>query len=141
MSDRLDREIEEILRKSGSNSPRRLPVGKFQRLLRRWKPGTNNPLSWLRATPTSVMVVSLVLFGLSVFLRMAFRQLALLTALLAICLFVTAIVMSARQGGGTRYERRWRGQIVELPGDSPLSNLHFWWLRQQRKIRRWLDTR
>ncbi|MBI2865624.1 MAG: hypothetical protein HYX94_13830 [Chloroflexi bacterium] len=141
MSERLDREIEEILRKSASNSPKRLPSGRVERMLRRWKLGARYYLSWLKVTPTSVMVVSLILFGLSVFMRMAFRQLALYTALLAVFLFFTAIFMSARQTGRMSSERRWRGQLVDLPGDHPLRALQDWWQRQWLKVRRWLGSR
>ena len=141
MSDRLDREIEEILRKSGSPPPRRLPTGRFRRMARRWKLGFGYYASWLRMTPTSVMVMSLVLLGLSMFLRMAFRQLAFYLAVLAIVLFFTAIVMSARQTGGFSYERRWRGQLIDLPSNSPLRALQDWLRQKQRRIHRWLDTR
>lgn len=141
MGDRLEREIEEILRKLDSSSSRRSPGTSLRSMLQRWHVGFRRRLGWLRITPTSVMVMSLVLFGLSVFLGVALRQLAFYIALLAIVLFFTAVVMSARQGGRTSEERRWRGRLVDLPGDNPWSALQDWWLRQRRKFRRWLDSK
>lgn len=141
MSERLEREIEEILRKMDSTPPRRSFSTRFGRMVSRWGADLRYVFSGLRVTPTRVMVLSLVLFGVTIFLRGAMRQLALYVGLLAIVLFFTSIVMSARGSGGRAPEHRWRGQVVDLSGDSSWTSLRFWWARQRRKFRRWFDQR
>ena len=116
MADRIEREIEEILkkienfpdRKSGRPPPRRQGV-----------PGGNMVQRWLaRISLRKVMMWALFAVIVAFFLRGIPGAYWILIG--ALVVFATAFILSTRGGGpaANRYEKRWRGQPMDLSGPS-----------------------
>jgi hypothetical protein len=116
MADRIEREIEEILkkidnlpdRKSGRPPPRR-----------QGKPGGGVIQRWLaRVSLRKVMMWALFAVIVAFFLRGIPGAYWILIG--ALVVFVTAFILSTRGGGpaSNRYEKRWRGQPMDLSGPS-----------------------
>ena len=114
MADRIEREIEEILkkiehfpdRKSGRPPPRR--QGPSGGVVQRW-------LS--RISLRKVMMWALFAVIVAFFLRGVPGAYWILIG--ALVVFATAFILSTRGGpGGAQYEKRWRGQALDLSGPS-----------------------
>jgi len=116
MADRIEREIEEILRKID-----KFPEGSRQSKGRKSGSGGNRPArrpgtgaaKWLSAvTMRKVMMWALVAVIVAFFLRgMPFGYWMLIGAIIV---FVTAFFLSTRNGGPSVPEKRWRGQPLDL---------------------------
>jgi hypothetical protein len=114
MADRIEREIEEILkkienfpdRKSGRPPPRR--QGPSGGVLQRWL---------ARISLRKVMMWALFAVIVAFFMRGVPGAYWLLIG--ALVVFGTAFVLSTRAGGSRpQYEKRWRGQPLDLTGPS-----------------------
>lgn len=116
MADRIEREIEEILkkiehfpdRKSGRQPPRRQgPSGGG--VIQRWL---------ARISLRKVMMWALFAVIVAFFLRGVPGAYWILIG--ALVIFATAFILSTRGGGpaSNRYEKRWRGQPIDLSGPS-----------------------
>ena len=125
MADRVEREIEEILRKLDNfvpSKPRRTPrhVGQPFAAAQSW---FAHRLA--RISLQQVMMWSL----LAVILTFLLRGIpgAYLLMVFALIVFVTAFILSARGGhAGPAAEKRWRGQPMELHGPSWPNRIKAW---------------
>jgi hypothetical protein len=138
MSQKYEREIEEILKNLGEFVPeepltrrvsRRVDGSRF----RRWLPAGN----WRKyLTVQWFMVASISLVMLGFLLRIVSPSLASFVNMLGLLLFVAAILMAVLRFGGPRGERRWRGQTMNISyyGSG-------WWQSLQRRWRLWWGRR
>ena len=134
MADRIEREIEEILKKID-----KFPEGSRQPRGRR--PGGNGPVrrsgggasKWLSSvTMRKVMMWALVAVIVAFFLRSIPGGYWLLIG--AIIVFVTAFILSTRGGPVTGApEKRWRGQPLDLSEPGWPNKLKAWWKSRKRR--------
>jgi hypothetical protein len=127
MSDRIEREIDEILRKLDNVVP-----GKARRPIRRVGQPFSAAQSWLvrglaRISLKQVMMWSLFTVIVTFFLRaMPGASWVMIGALIV---FITAFFLS-RAGGGnsssSQGQKRWRGQPLDLSGPSWPNRLKAW---------------
>jgi hypothetical protein len=119
MADRIEREIEDILKKIDD-----LPAkGGKPRQVRRVNRGpVSNAQGWLsrslaRVSLNQVMAWSLVIIIAAFFLRaLPFASWLMIGALIVLA---TAFILSLHSGGGSRSpEKRWRGEVLDLRGPS-----------------------
>jgi hypothetical protein len=135
MADRIEREIEEILKKID-----KFPEGGLRQPRVR-RPGANGPVKrsgatskWLSAvTMRKVMMWALVAVIVAFFLRGIPGGYWLLIG--AIIVFVTAFVLSTRGGGPVSGgpEKRWRGQALDLSEPSWPDKFKAWWKGRKRR--------
>lgn len=136
MSEKFEREIEELLSRLGEWVPRDTPSQRFQRILRRqlfhwqdgWQRALTNLRSW-RAPLDQLMLGGLVLVVLSYLLRFVIPMAARYIGVLGVILFFTAFALSFSLGRQHRREFRWRGRVIQPPAGS-----RTWWER----VRRWI---
>ncbi|HEX5139820.1 MAG TPA: hypothetical protein VFX19_02645 [Dehalococcoidia bacterium] len=127
MADRIEREIEEILKKIDD-----LPERPKSRLRKPVHPAANS-LRWLsRINMRKVMIWALFAVLVAVFLRGIPGGYFLLIG--AILVFVTAFVLSTRGGGGSSSAspKRWRGQPMDLTEPAWPDKLKAWWKSRKR---------
>ncbi|MBI2322204.1 MAG: hypothetical protein HYU88_08995 [Chloroflexi bacterium] len=130
MSERLDREIQEILARFDDRGSRRRRPSGLQRLLgqlRAWFWGTGWDISPERLLTTAVaLIVAAFIVGRLV------PRLGAYLAIVAVVLFAASILFSVTGWHRPRHEKRWRGRVVEHParGGFDLSAL-------LRRLRRW----
>jgi hypothetical protein len=131
MADRIEKEIEEILRKIDNFVPERA---------RRPARSAGQPLaaagSWLlrrlaRISLNQVMMWSLLVVIIAFFARGAPVATWILVG--ALIVFATAFLLS-RVGGQRRpaAEKRWRGEPLDLSGPSWPDRLKAWWKGRRR---------
>lgn len=139
MSQRYEREIEELLRRmDGRIKPEPLSSRVRRRvervelaLLRAWR-------AFLRRSPIEqFMIASVVLAVLSYVLQLVSPRAAFYTGIISVVLFVLALTISiaSHRGGGFGGERRWRGRPIDLPpsGTDWWSQVRrWWWWRRHR---------
>jgi hypothetical protein len=116
MADRIEREIEEILKKI-ENFPERGKGGRPPR--RPAPPGGGTAQRWLaRVSLRKVMMWALFAVIVAFLLRGIPGAYWLLVG--ALVVFVTAFILQTRGGPktGPGYEKRWRGQTLDLSGPS-----------------------
>jgi hypothetical protein len=131
--DNIEREVEEILRKLDRFVPEE---GRLARARRRLGQATSDLLRTLRVrlsriSPGQVMLASLILVVVAFFFRSASPVLARWVIIGGLILFFTAFVLPLL-GGRSRYERRWRGQVIDLSEPSLGSRLRHWLQRRSR---------
>ena len=133
MPDRIEREIEDILRKIDNFVPERT-----RRSARRAGQPIASAHGWLvrrlsRVSLNQVMMWALILIVASVFFRgIPGVQWILIGSLIVL---VTAFLLSLRSGRGARISgsaKRWRGQPIDLSGPS-LPNRIKGWLKGRKK--------
>jgi hypothetical protein len=144
VSDRYQREIEELLRKMDTRSLHEPLPKRLSRRTSGFRAGLQQTLrGFLRRAPVEqFMIASIFLVLGSLVLGLlgtlvpsdALGTLTYWTSLLGLLFFVLAIVMSVagRQRGGGGPEQRWRGQVVEFrPRDQGLwTRLRGWFRRR-----------
>ena len=133
MSDKIEREVEEILRKLDKFVPEE---GRLARTRRRFGQATSEFLHSLaarfsRISLGHVMLVSLLLVVVAFFFRSSSPTLARWVIIGGLILFLSSFVLSLL-GGRSRYERRWRGQVIDLSEPSLSSRLRNWVQRRGR---------
>ena len=133
MSDKIEREVEEILRKLDKFVPEE---SRLARARRRLGQATSDLLHTLlvrlsRISLGQVMLASLILVVVAFFFRAASPVLARWVIIGGLILFFTAFVLSLL-GGRSRYERRWRGQAIDLSEPSLGSRLRNWLQHRSR---------
>jgi hypothetical protein len=118
MADRVEREIEEILKKIDDFVPDR---GRQRREPRKVSSGFSNAQGWFARrlaaiSLNQVMLWSLVLFVAAFFLRGIPGASWIMIG--GLIVFATAFVLSLRAPGGARRgpEKRWRGQPINDSG-------------------------
>ena len=132
MADRIEREIEEILKKID-----KLPEGSTRQPRVR-RQGGNGPVKrpssarWLSAvTMRKIMMWALVAVIVAFFLRGIPGGYFLLIG--ALIVFVTAFILSTRGGSPSNVpEKRWRGQPMDLSEPGLPDRLKAWWKRRKR---------
>ncbi|MFW6174268.1 MAG: hypothetical protein ACOC5K_00620 [Chloroflexota bacterium] len=112
--DRIRRDIEEILERDEARERRRQRVRSLTSRLK--LPRARD----VRITPARLAVGALLLVAVA----LAVRQFTLLLISAAFVLLIAAYLMQA-SGPSARYEKRWRGEIVEYP-DSASNKLRRW---------------
>ena len=133
MSDKIEREVEEILRKLDKFVPEE---SRLARTRRRLGQATSDLLHTLlvrlsRISLGQVMLASLILVVAAFFFRATSPVLARWAIIGGLILFFTAFVLSLL-GGRSRYERRWRGQAIDLSEPSLGSRLRNWLQHRSR---------
>jgi VIT1/CCC1 family predicted Fe2+/Mn2+ transporter len=133
VSDKIEREVEEILRKLDRFVPEE---SRLARVRRRLGQAASDLLHTLlarlsRISLGQVMLASLILVVVAFFFRSASPVLARWAIIGGLILFFTAFVLSLI-GGRSRYERRWRGQVIDLSEPSLGSRLRNWLQRRSR---------
>jgi hypothetical protein len=133
VSDNIEREVEEILRKLDRFVPEE---GRLARARRRLGQATSDLLHTLRVrlsriSPGQVMLASLILVVVAFFFRSASPVLARWVIIGGLILLFTAFVLPLL-GGRSRNERRWRGQVIDLSEPSLGSRLRRWLERRSR---------
>ena len=133
MSDKIEREVEEILRKLDEFVPEE---SRLARARRRFGQAVSDLLRALLARLSRIslgqmMLASLILVVVAFFFRNASPVLARWVIIGGIILFFTAFVLSLL-GGRSRYETRWRGQVIDLSEPSLGSRLRSWLQRRSR---------
>ena len=133
MSDNIEREVEEILRKLDKFVPEE---GRLTRVRRRLGQAifdlSHSLLARLsRISLGQVMLASLILVVVAFFFRSASPVLARWVIIGGLILLFTAFVLPLL-GGRSRNERRWRGQVIDLSEPSLGSRLRHWLERRSR---------
>jgi hypothetical protein len=133
VSDKIEREVEEILRKLDKFVPEE---GRLVRARRRLGQATSDLLHTLgarlsRISPGQMMLASLVLVVVAFLFRSASPVLARWVIIGGLILFCTAFILSL-VAGRSRYEKRWRGQVIDLSEPSLGSRLRSWLQRHSR---------
>jgi hypothetical protein len=133
MADRIEREIEEILKKLDNFVPERThkPVKRMGQPL-------NAAQSWFahrlaRISLKQVMMWSLFVVLVSFFMMRGFPG-AMWIMVGALIVFATAFVLS-RSGGGSQpqSQKRWRGQPIDLSGPAWPDRVKAW-LKGRRRV-------
>jgi hypothetical protein len=122
MADRIEREIEEILKKIDD-----LPERRKTKAVRKTPPGPSSLRVLSRINMRKVMMWSLFAILVS---ALVFRAIPIGGFLLigAIIVFVTAFVLSTRGGPTSNVsQKRWRGQPLDLSEPSWPNRLKAWW--------------
>jgi VIT1/CCC1 family predicted Fe2+/Mn2+ transporter len=133
MPDNLEREVEEILRKLDEFVPEE---GRLTRARRRVTTAFSDTLRGLlrslsRISSGQVMLGSLILVVVSFFFRSASPGLARWLIIAGLILFCTAFVLSLLSRR-PRYEKRWRGEVIDLSEPGLGSRLRNWLQRRGR---------
>lgn len=142
MSSKWEREIEEVLRKKKfieEDEPAPPPP---PRPIRRREPRKSSG-RWRRAvqdlSPSRLMWYGLGLGAAIYVLRPLFGPAVLFLALASVALIIAAVVVSVMQRESPYVEKRWRGQVIELPSrQRPIS---FTWRRFVRNVQRFFGRR
>lgn len=139
---RYEREIEEILQKivdfpSDSNARRRAKRPGLWSQIRHRIP----PIS-LSFTTNNLTVAAVILTILGFALHDYAPRVAPLASMAAVVLFV-AIIYQSFQHRRTRYEKRWRGQVIQFPSKqrTPWNELRFRLTILWRSLRWWISQR
>lgn len=133
MSNNLEREVEEILRKLDRFVPEEGPLPRARRRMAGAASGVLRAVlaRLSRVSLGQVMLASLILVLAAFFFRSASPALARWIMIGGLILFSTAFVLSL-VGGRSRYERRWRGQVIDLSEPSLGDRLRNWLQRRGR---------
>jgi len=133
VSDNIEREVEEILRKLDKFVPEE---GRLARARRRLGQAASDLWHTLLARLShislgQVMLASLILVVVAFLFRSASPTLARWAIIGGLILFFSVFGLSLL-GGRSRYERRWRGQVIDLSEPSLGSRLRHWLQRRSR---------
>jgi hypothetical protein len=131
--DKIEREVEEILRKLDRFVPEEGRLARTRRRLLQAVSDFSHALMvrLSRVSLGHLMLVSLVLVVLAFFFRSTSPTLARWVIIGGLILFFGAFVLSLL-GGRSQYERRWRGQVIDLSEPSLGSRLRNWFQRRSR---------
>lgn len=132
MSDRIDREIDDILRYVERRERRSLTRRIARLILPMTQAWQASFASFLRRSPVEqFMIASILLVLISFLLQFVAPRIAFYASALGVLLFVLAIGLSVagpRRSSG--YEKRWRGRPIDYSSPS------IWW-----QLRRWFQRR
>jgi hypothetical protein len=133
VSNNLEREVEEILRKLDRFVPEEGPLPRARRRMAGAASGVLHAvLARLSIVSLGqVMLASLVLVLVAFFFRSASPALARWVVIGGLILFFTAFVLSLL-GGHSRHERSWRGQVIDLSEPGLGARLRNWLQRRGR---------
>ena len=133
MADRIEREIEEILRKLDNFVPDRA-----RRPARRVRQPFIVAQTWIahrlaRISLNSVMMWSLLAFIITFFLSRGIPG-ASWIMIGSLLVFATAFLLSRRSGGRAATQKRWRGETLDLSGPSWANRLKAWIKGRRRRV-------
>ena len=137
MRDKYEREIEELLEKldrSDQFVPQR-PHRPRQSGFSRWIQTLRQNASGMRIqlSPGWLMVAGAALMLFSIFLRPVLHGVVFSLGLAGLALFLAAYLFALRRQNTTFFrEKRWRGQIIELPRRNSWRYKISRWLRGRR---------
>lgn len=133
MTDRINREIDDLLRHIEERERRSVT-----RRMSRWTHSVSETWqkvlsSFLRRSPVEqFMLASVLLVVASFILQYVSRPLAFYSSVLGLLLFVLALGISLLSPGGQgRYQKRWRGRVLDYGPPSIWMQLRQW-LRRRR---------
>jgi hypothetical protein len=137
MSDRYEREIDELLHNLEGRMRREPLSRKFSRRFRPYSAGLQGALgAFLRRPPTEqFMIAAMVLVVLSFLLNIfSLGKWAGYTSILSVVLFVLGLALSLAGRHSPGYQKRWRGRELDYNSYGPsiwdqLRN----WLRRRRR--------
>jgi len=132
MSDKYQKEIEEILKNAGEVAPDEV-VGEMERPLddrpkelRRASSSNNSPVSnaprghWPSITPGKILLAGLFVFIVTVLLQIW------VLIWVGLALLVVGYLLFFVTPRNTSMEKRWRGESIEDPPESPWNRLKRW---------------
>lgn len=133
MPDRIEREIEEILRKIDDFVPE---SGRVRRQPKKVSHGLSGAQGWLGRRLASISLNQVMLWSLLLFIAaFFFRGIPGASWLMigGLIVFATAFVLSLRSPGGRSVpEKRWRGQPVSYSGPGWPTRLKAWLKARKR---------
>lgn len=136
--DRIQREIEDILSKLDDLPEERKPI-KMRRRSRQASKAANNALSSLTSISVKhLMVAALALVVIGFITSQAYETFGRWTLIAGIVLFIASIVLSALSRGTTsptspQYEKRWRGEPLELDDNPTFGDRVRSWFGSKRR--------
>ena len=133
----LEKEIEEILTRLDQFVPEESRLARFRHRLADTITGLPRGLVALlpRVSLGQLMIASFLLIVLAYLFRFYIPSLARYAIIAGLVLFAVAFALSLRGGGRTRYERRWRGQVMDLSGPGLGRRFRGWLRRPPKKDR------
>lgn len=134
-NDKIQREIEDILSRlddlPGERKP--IPMRRRQRQAASFVDGLLAPLAGLSIRHVMIGALALIMIGF--FAGSAYPDFGRWMLIAGIVLFISAIVLSALNRGGTSApasEKRWRGQPINLEGPTLGDRLRAWFGAKRR---------
>ncbi|MGQ9572438.1 MAG: hypothetical protein ACUVV3_04535 [Dehalococcoidia bacterium] len=136
MSDRLQREIEEILGKY-KKFPLREPI--WRRIRRRLSHWLSNASQWCTShlpgiTLGRVMLVGLAMIIVAYFIGFGSESITRSVIVAGLILFAAAFIFSLRRRS-PNVEKRWRGQPLDIDEPRGSDRLRSWWGRWRSRRR------
>lgn len=137
--EKYKREIEEILARMGEPRRREGAWYRWERRGQRWLAEVRHALwgAGLEVSPQRLLTLALVLIVVAYFSRGILLRGAAYLALLALALFLTALIFSVAGWHQPRHEKRWRGQPLDYSSRAwpdwrrlwaqVCYHLHRWW--------------
>ncbi|MBF8293496.1 MAG: hypothetical protein HW389_41 [Bacteroidetes bacterium] len=122
MSNRFEREIDELLAKLGDFTPRDTVSRRIGRVVIYWQyrwQGFISKISRFWIAPEKLMLSSLLIIVASYFLRFALPGIARYAGVLGVILFFASFLLALSSGGRRDKQMRWRGHPIDLPRNRP----------------------
>lgn len=134
MPSRVEREIDEILRRLEPSLPREPRLRRLRRAAGRALRGPRNALSgaFRRFTAGNVMLLAFALIIGSLVASRMWDDAGRLMLIAGVALFALALVASFA-GRKTAPERRWRGQVIQYGEPTLADRLRSWWRAKSRR--------
>ena len=134
MSDKLQKEIEELLARLDTFPPRRSPVARARDAVARAFRGAVLWLHGLRlphVSPGHILLLAIAIMVVGYVAQPGGDAVTRYVIASGIVLFIAAFVLSLRRSasGGRPPEKRWRGEPMELGGRGAGGRLRSWWGR------------
>jgi len=134
MTDRLQKEIEELLSRLDTFPPRRSPVARARDAIGR---PLREAASWLRGlrlphvSPGHILLLAIAIMVVGYVAQPGGDSVTRYVIVGGIVLFIAAFVLSLRRSadGGRPPEKRWRGEPMELGGPRTGGRRRSWWGR------------
>lgn len=131
MSNKLQREIDELLAKLDTFPPRRSLWARAREAIARWFRSAGRSLASLRLPHISVghlLLLGIAVIVIASVLNPGGTSITRAVIIAGIVLFLVAFVLSLRRQSRPP-EKRWRGEPMELGGSSGANRLRSWWGR------------
>ena len=137
MSDRYEREIDELLHRLEGRMKREPVSRKLSRRFRPYSAGAQGALAaFLRRPPSEVFMITAMVFVLVSFVLNMFGlgKWAVYASVLSIVFFVLGLALSLAGRHSPGYRKKWRGRELhyETYGPSIWNNLRNWLRRRRR---------